>query len=104
MCSRVQSRKLVHVFGVHCHVRAYSASGCAFVHVQYSEEQGFPGGSDGEESSCSAGDLGFNPRVGKISWRRARQSTPLFLPEKSHGQRSLVGSSPLGLEESDTIE
>ena len=28
-------------------------------------------------------------------------NTPVFLPEKSHGQRSLVGYSPWGLKESD---
>ena len=31
----------------------------------------------------------FDPWVGKIPWRRKWQSTPVFLPEKSHGQRSL---------------
>ena len=30
--------------------------------------------------------------------------TPVFLPGKSHGQRSLVGCSPWGLEESDKTE
>ena len=30
--------------------------------------------------------------------------TPVFLPGKSHGRRSLVGCSPWGLEESDTTE
>ena len=30
--------------------------------------------------------------------------TPVLLPGKSHGQRSLVGCSPWGLEESDTTE
>ena len=38
----------------------------------------------------------FNPRVRKIHWRRKWQPTPVFLPEKSHGQRSLVGYSPSG--------
>ena len=33
----------------------------------------------------------FNPWVGKIPWRRKWQSTPILLPGKSHGQRSLVG-------------
>ena len=35
--SHVQSHKLVHVSGVHCHVHASSTSGCAFVYftVQY---------------------------------------------------------------------
>ena len=37
-------------------------------------------------------------------WRRKWQPTPVFLPGKSHGQRSLVGCSPWGREESDTTE
>jgi len=36
---------------------------------------------------------GFNPWFGKIPWRRAWQPTPVFLPGKSHGQKSLVGHS-----------
>ena len=39
---------------------------------------------------------GFYPWIGKIPWRRAWQPTPVFLPGESHGQRSLVGYSPLG--------
>jgi len=38
--------------------------------------------------------VGFDPWVGKIPWRRKWQSTPVFLPGKSHGQRNLVGYSP----------
>ena len=37
-------------------------------------------------------ETGFSPWVGKIPWRRAWQSTPVFLPGESHGQRSPVGS------------
>ena len=37
-------------------------------------------------------------------WRRQWHPTPVLLPGKSHGQRSLVGSSPWGLQESDTTE
>ena len=33
---------------------------------------------------------------GKIPWRRKQQLTPVFLPKKSHGQRSLVGYSSWG--------
>ena len=62
----------------------------------------FPGGSDGKESAYNAGDPGFNPWVGKISWRRKWQPTPVFLSGKSHGRRSLVGYSPWGRKESDT--
>ena len=38
--------------------------------------------------------FGFDPWVGRIPWRRKWQLSPVFLPEKCHGQRSLVGSSP----------
>ena len=34
----------------------------------------------------------FDPWVKKVTWRRAWQPTPVFLPGESHGQRSLVGS------------
>ena len=36
--------------------------------------------------------------------RRQWHPTPVLLPGKSHGRRSLVGCSPWGLEESDTTE
>ena len=39
---------------------------------------------------------GFNPWVCGLLWRRAWQPTPVFLPGKSHGQRSLAGYSPWG--------
>ena len=38
----------------------------------------------------------------KVKWRRQWQPTPVLLPRKSHGRRSLVGCSPWGHEESDT--
>ena len=37
-------------------------------------------------------------------WRRTWQPTPVLLPGKSHGQRSLVGYSPWGHKESDITE
>ena len=46
----------------------------------------------------------FNPWIRKIPWRRKWKPTAVFLPGKSHGQRSLVGCSPWGREESDTTE
>ena len=54
---------------------------------------------------ASAGDIrnGFDPWIGKIPWRKARQPNPV-LPGKLHGQRSLVGCSPWGHIESDTTE
>ena len=70
--------------------------------------QGFPGGSDGKESACSAGDMGLipgsDPWVRKIPWRREWLPSPVSLPGESHGQRSLVGCSPWGRKESDTTD
>ena len=42
--------------------------------------------------------------MGKILWRSEWQLTPVSLPGESHGQRSLVGYSPWGRNESDTTE
>ena len=36
----------------------------------------------------------FHPWVEKNPWRRKWQPTSVFLPVKSHGQKSLVGYSP----------
>ena len=47
---------------------------------------------------------GFDTWVGKIPWRRAWQPTLLFLLGESHGQRSLVDSSPWGRKELDRTE
>ena len=49
-------------------------------------------------------EMQFDPWVGKIPWRRQWQPTPVFLPEKSHGQRSLAGHSPWDHRGSDTTE
>ena len=46
---------------------------------------------------------GFNAWVGKMPWRREWQPTPVFLPGKSHRQRSLMGYSPWGHKELDTM-
>ena len=46
--------------------------------------------------------LRFDPWVGEIPWRRAWQSTPLFLPGELQGQRSLAGLR--SQEESDMTE
>ena len=64
----------------------------------------FPGGSEGKASACNTGDLGLYPWVRKIPWRRKWQPTPVLLPGKSHGQRSLVDCSPWDHKESDTTE
>ena len=48
------------------------------VHITSSVQQGFPGGSEGKESACNAGDPGLIPWVGKIPWRREWLPTPVL--------------------------
>ena len=82
----------------------------------------FPGGSDGKAPAYNVGYLGSIPGLGsrihvcvcvcthmcfpgsERSWRRQWHPTPVLLPGKSHGRRSLVGYSPWGRNESDTTE
>ena len=72
--------------------------------VNWYSHYGFPGGSDGKESACIAGDLGSTPfQIGKI-WKREWLPTPVFLPGEFHGQRSLVGYSLWGCKELNTTE
>ena len=70
----------------------------------YNKYWDFPDGSDGKAFCLQCGRPGFNPWVGKTSWRRKWQPTPVFLPGKSHGQSSLVGYSPWGRKQSDVIQ
>ena len=63
----------------------------------------------GKESACQCRRhkrCRFDPWVGKIPWRRKWQPTPVFLPEKFHRQRSLVGYSSRrgGHKEPNTIK
>ena len=51
---------------------------------------GLCGGSVVKNLPASAGDMGSAPGLGK------QQPTPIFLPGKSHEQRSLVGYIPWG--------
>ena len=71
--------------------------GCFRFHIQVilCSIYGLPWWLSSKESACSAGDTGSIPGSGR-SWRRKCQPTPIFLPGKSHPQRSLVGYSPWG--------
>ena len=59
------------------------------------------GGAVLKKPPANAGDT---RDMGKIPWRRRQHPTPVFLPGKFHGQRSLVGFSLWGCEESDATE
>ena len=64
----------------------------------------FPGGSDSKASVYNAGSLGLIPESGRFPWRRKWHPSPVFLPGKPHGRRSLVGCSPWGCKEVDVTE
>ena len=68
------------------------------------EAEGFPGGTSGKESAPQCRRHGFDPWVRKIPWSRKWQPTPVFLPGKSHGQRSLVGYSLWIIKQSHTTD
>ena len=58
---------------------------------------GFPGGSDGKESACNAGDLGSILELGRFPWRREQLPTPVFWPGEFHGLYSQsMGSQRVG--------
>ena len=72
-----------------------------------SKTERLPRWFSGKESACQCWRCrrhGFDPWVGKIPCRKKWQPTPVFLPGKSHGYRSLVGYRPWGRKESDTTE
>ena len=69
--------------------------------------QRLPKWSSGKEPACWCRRhkrYRFILWVGKIPWRRKWQHTPVFLPGKFHGQRSLVEYGPRGSKELDTTE
>ena len=73
-------------------------------HTHYYYETSTSGGSDSKSVCLQCGRPGFDPWFGKIPWRRKWQPTPVLLPEKSHGRRSLAGYRPWGCKESDMTE
>ena len=66
-----------------------------------------PGGLRDKRSTCQCRrhkTRDIDPWLRKSSWSRKWQLTPLFLPEKFHGQRILAGHSSWGCKELDTTE
>ena len=52
-----------------------------------------------KKSACNAGDLVFDPWVGKIPWKRERLPTPVFWPGEVHGLYSPWGRRELDMTE-----
>ena len=62
---------------------------------------GFPGSSDGKESTCNAGDLGSISGLGRYPGGRHGNLLQCSRLENPHGSRSLAGYSPWSHKESD---
>ena len=57
---------------------------------------GFPGGSDGKESTCSAGGLALIPGLGRFPGGGHGNPLQYSCLENPHGQRSMAVYSPWG--------
>ena len=64
----------------------------------------FPGGSDGKEFACNAGDLGSITGLGRSPGGGHGNPLQYSCLENPHGQRSLAGYVPWGCKESDTTK
>ena len=75
--------------------------GSSYQGENISQESHLPGGPpwwlSSKESTCQCRRHRLDPWVWKIPWRRDWQPAPVFLPGKSHGQRSLVGYTVHGV-------
>ena len=65
---------------------------------------GFPGGSDGKESTCNVGDLGSVPGLGRFPGGGHGNPLQYSCLENPHGRRSLAGPNLWGRKELDTTE
>ena len=65
---------------------------------------GFPGGSDGKETACNAGDLRLIPGLGNSLGGRHSNPLQYSCLENPHGQKSLEGYSPWSCKVSDMTE
>ena len=72
--------------------------------ANHSSILGFPGGSDGKESTCNAGDLGLIPGFGRSPGGGHGNPLQYSCLENSHEQRSLMGHSPWSHKELDMTE
>ena len=68
------------------------------IYSEIQRRKGFPGRTVVKNPpSARAGDMrdvGSIPGLGRFPWRREWLPTPVLLPGKSHGQRTLAGYGP----------
>ena len=88
-------------------VTSTSRSTFSYPHKSFPWWLSFPWWSDPTSHSWGSWPLALLNELGWCSFhsrRRQWHPTPVLLPGKSYGRRSLVGCSPWGHEESDTTE
>ena len=85
-CKELDTTKLLTLFYTHTHT---------YIHM-HTHKYVLSWWLSGEEPVCQCRRCRFDPWIRNIPWRRKWQPTPVFLPGKPHGQRSLVGCSPWG--------
>ena len=87
-------RATVHEVSEFIMTEQLSVHTCMHTHMHTHIWLGFPGGSDGKESACNAGDLGSIPVFGRSPGGGHGNSLQYSYLGNSHGQRSLAGYSP----------
>ena len=83
---------------LHAYIFTYESIKLFVIYPSTHLSTGLPRGLGGKEScgQCRRHRHKFDPWVGKMPWRRARQPSPASLPGESPGQSSLAGCSPWG--------
>ena len=106
ICVYLTSHLCIHITTLSCGVSVYTdvMHMATLKRLEWGwvrELWGFPHGSDHKESACNARDPGSIP---EDPLEKGMATHPAFLPGEFHEQRSLVGFSPWGRQESDTTE
>ena len=106
ICVYLTSHLCIHITTLSCGVSVYTdvMHMATLTRLEWGwvrELWGFPHGSDHKESACNARDPGSIP---EDPLEKGMATHPAFLPGEFHEQRSLVGFSPWGRQESDTTE
>ena len=78
------------------YIRQFNRKHCLYSINTYSTYTGLPWQLSGKESTCQCSRCWLNLWVRKVPWRKKWQPTPVFLYEKSHGWKCLVGYSAQG--------